>query len=361
MASRNYEAILGAIEAIPLAETESIRDVCWISDSYVIGVARDSAGQIEIFMSGSELVATSPHVSHALESQEWHRKDGPSFVANRIMLPSVGHFNQVAAFICTELLRNGAESDLNIAFAETEPIIEMSIQKMQLANQVIVGLAGELLFLEALCRHAGGKRLATVVNSWRGWKQSSRDFSYGTVGVEVKTTTGPHSVHHIQGVHQVDPEVLNVEQGMERHLRLASIGLQVAPESGESFSIPTLVDRIIQRLSTHSNELTINTFLGRLAEYGAESGNGYDHRRDRENQRFSTHFNVAFFRLYDLNDRNIELLRYSDLQPFTNVVGNSVKYLITLPTTVTSMNPLTGANLAARSVLTLMTNNASTA
>ncbi|WP_372507509.1 hypothetical protein [Mycolicibacterium doricum] len=46
--------------------------------------------------------------------------------------------------------------------------------------------------------------MAPVVEAWDGWQPSLRDFTWGAVGTEVKTTTGSASTHDIQGTHQVE-------------------------------------------------------------------------------------------------------------------------------------------------------------
>ena len=47
-----------------------------------------------------------------LHDGRWAREGGYPFDASRLVLPPSGHFDQVAAFICTELIRQGALVDL---------------------------------------------------------------------------------------------------------------------------------------------------------------------------------------------------------------------------------------------------------
>ena len=85
---------------------------------------------------------TTSAVSGAIEFRSWHRDNARSFDANRLLFPALGHFDQVAAFICTELLRAGADTSLTRAFALTEPIIELAIERLGLKDRAILGLAG---------------------------------------------------------------------------------------------------------------------------------------------------------------------------------------------------------------------------
>ena len=85
---------------------------------------------------------------------------------------------------------------------------------------------------------------ATVLGSWAGSAPSARDFQLGSVGVEVKTTQGASSVHHIEGVHQV--ELGHSNQGVaETALFLLSLGIGWVASEDEGHSLPELVDSIL--------------------------------------------------------------------------------------------------------------------
>ncbi len=348
----DYESARQLIERMPSSSADTVRDVNWMTDARVIGVSRDPNGRIEVFMAGPELSPISAAVRDAVEFRVVHRDHQPSFDANQLVFPALGHFDQVAAFICTELLRSGADTSLTDAFAETEPIIELAIERARLSSQVIVGLAGELLLLDALCRRATDHQLAQVIGSWDGWKTSSRDFALGPVGVEVKTTTGNASSHIIEGIHQVERNTGSREDRLESLLLLVSIGVQSAKPEGNAFTIPGLVDRIIERMrGTGSTEAAVGKFLSHVSEYGSSFGGGYDHGTQASHPAYAGGFLTTFFRAYDMADEAIQVLRRHDVTTRTHVDVDSVRFRIDLPAAMSAANPTVGANQVAEAIL----------
>ena len=348
----SYESVLQVIESVPSAESSDSRDVTWTSDSHVVGVARDHEGRVEVFLAGAELIPVSSSVRDAIEFHTWHRDRAYPFDANRLLFPALGHFDQVAAFICTELLRAGADMSLAHAFARTEPIIELAIERLRLSGQAIVGLAGELLLLDALCRRARDEQISPIVGSWDGWKRSSRDFSWGSTGIEVKTTTRSTSSHLVEGTHQVERSDGSDGSGGEDRLLLVSIGLQPVESGGNAFTIPQLVDRIIERMEEASlGNAVIEKFLSRVAEYGAGSGVGYEHNALTPDPSYLKPYLTAFFRAYNMSDSAIEVLRRDDVAVHHHVNVDSVRFRVELPTFVSPANPVVGANQVADVIL----------
>ncbi|MFP3344743.1 PD-(D/E)XK motif protein, partial [Halomonas sp. SIMBA_159] len=92
-------------------------------------------------------------------------------------------------------LREKADVDLERAFAVTEPLIELAINRMEISENAILGLVGELLLLDALCRRAADPQVGPIVQAWDGWRRSARDFTWEGTGVEIKTTTRTTSSH----------------------------------------------------------------------------------------------------------------------------------------------------------------------
>ncbi|WBM80903.1 PD-(D/E)XK motif protein [Cryobacterium breve] len=346
----SYESVPELILDVSSAVTDELRDITWVTDAQVVGVSRDHGGRVEVFLVGVELRPTSKTVGDAIEFRTWHREGAASFEANRLLLPALGHFDQVAAFICTELLRNGADTVLSLAFTKTEPIVELAIERLRMSNEVVLGLAGELLMLDALCRRADDENVAQAVESWDGWRKSSRDFVWGSTGVEVKTTTRSTSSHLVQGVHQV--ELNDGEDGgvPEDRLYLVSIGLQATATGGNSFSIPQLVVRIIERMEATGCGGDVLKFLSRTSEYGVESGGGYDHNTMSEDPIYGTSFQTSFFRAYDMSDEAVEILRRDDIAVRHHVDVSSVRFRIDLPVTARTDNPVSGANQVAEAV-----------
>jgi hypothetical protein len=197
-----YEDQLAIVRGLKASATEKDRYVSWCVESGVVGVAKTPKGQIELFLQGAQLEPRFRRVREALEYQRWFRTGGDELLANRILLPAAGHFEQVAAFLCTELLRNGAAENLAKAFSRTEPLIELAIEDLTLADESLLGLCGEMLVLQSLLKEAAEERVAEVVSSWKGHAETPRDFQLGEIGIEVKTTTRMASSHLFSGLHQ---------------------------------------------------------------------------------------------------------------------------------------------------------------
>ena len=178
-----YESLLVTILGLPRSATADQRKITWLEGSHRIGTSRTHDGHVEIFLAGERLQPNSALVRQNLEFQTWFRRSQePPLEANRILLPAAGHFNQVAAFICTELFRNKADKELVTGFRCTEPVIELAISRLRISDEVVLGLAGELLLLEALLRHAPKGSVRRVLDSWAGFGRSVRDFRLGRPG-----------------------------------------------------------------------------------------------------------------------------------------------------------------------------------
>jgi len=348
----SYESVLEVVESTLRARSPQSRDIRWLTDAHVIGVARDSEGSVEVFLSGSELVPRARSIREVMDSRRWHRENAPGLDANRIVFPALGHYDPVAAFICAELIRCGADKSLERAFAETEPIIELAIERLRLSGEVIIGLAGELLLLNAVLGQAQDAQVEKVLDSWHGWRTSSRDFLWEATGVEVKATMRTTSSHLVEGVHQVERHDGSDGGVPEERLFLVSVGLQTSETDGNSFTIPQLVDRVIARLHESGLSGKVDKFLRRLSEYGAGSGRGYDHNTDRDEPGYASPFVTTFFRAYNMDDSAIEVLRRDDVAIHHHVDPSSVSFRVDLPVAVSFGNPINGANQVARSILT---------
>lgn len=352
MNAARYEDLLTVIESLSPTTGAAERDVRWATQAGVVGVARAHDGKIEIFLRGEPLIAASGTIREVLEHQTWFRRAGlPTVAASRLLLPAAGHYDQIAAFVCTELLRNGADSDLVAAFRRTEPIIELAIRRLRISDQVLVGLAGELLLLDAICQAADSNQVHTVVSGWDGWKESGRDFALGRIGVEVKATTRPTSAHQVQGVHQI--ERFDGEDGsdIEDVLFLVSIGL-IWEDRAEGFSVPSLVHSILRRIEDIGTRDAVEIFLAHVREYGATSDVGYDHATMSTDLRFTRTFVPRFVRGYDMTDTQIEVLRSRDIVPHQHVASDSVTFRIELPDRVSGdLNPIWGLHEVAAAIL----------
>jgi hypothetical protein len=349
----SYEVVLNQINVVPAGTIGDDRAITWLTDAKVVGIARNSRGHLELFLAGDELRPRTGTVKTAMRYHSWHRDALPPLNANRICLPALGHFDQVGAFIAAELLREKADSNLERAFAVTEPLIELAIKRMEISENAILGLVGELLLLDALCRRAADPQVGPIVQAWDGWRRSARDFTWQGTGVEIKTTTRTTSSHAIHGVHQIEPTPASDDATGETRLLLVSIGLCQSDLNAPALSIPSLVESILDRLNGTGASGLVEDFLTRVSVYGTESGIGYEHATMVNEAPFTTTFGVTFIRGYDMADPAVEVLRRDDLVTHQHVDAQSVIFRVELPATISLNNPIVGARRVAEAILSL--------
>lgn len=352
-----FEALRHQIEELRPASDASDRSVVWADPAHTVGVARDPHSRLEIFVVGGPLDAVDRVIAENLDHRVWTTAAGLPLPANRLVLPAADHFDGVAAFICSELIANGVSDSVAAAFRRSEPVIALALRRATLGNQVLVGLAGELFVLARLV-DAWPERAAQVVAGWFGSRPSSRDLQLGPIGIEIKTTTQSESVHHIQGIHQVERGV-SVDDEPETHLFLLSVGIEWLPAgSTTGFRIPELVEKIAASLADSAQR---DEFLDRVHQYGGDTGIGYDHRTQQRSQRYRRPFHTRFERLYDLDDDRIRLLLSPDVAIATNVDVDSISYRIRLPAQVRGdINPVAGISLIAATLASLAEIDATT-
>jgi hypothetical protein len=353
----SYEQQLATVQGLRQSSTEEDRHIDWCVTEGVIGLARTPKGRIEIFLAGPELEARFRRVREALEYQRWFRADGGELLANRILLPAAGHFEQVAAFLSTELLRNDATTDLPRAFARTEPLIELAIGDLMIADETVLGLCGEMLMLHALLRAAPDERVADIVDSWKGHRETARDFQLGLVGVEVKTTTRATSSHLFRGVHQLEPGH-GVDGAEETSYVLASLGLEWSDveDPANTTNLPELIDGVIGRINEAlgaSAAAFIDDLVAQIADYGLPIALGYDHNAMAESARFSRRFRLRFARGYDIaDDEAIRLLTTDDIRARPFIDAESLYARVNFPEQVRGdVNPVVGLVNCAHRIL----------
>ncbi|MGE8375771.1 MAG: PD-(D/E)XK motif protein [Diaphorobacter nitroreducens] len=349
----NYEEVLEQINAVPAGVTGNDRSITWLSDAQVVGLARNHRGHLELFLAGDQLKPRTSTVKSAIHYHSWHRDTQPPLSANRILLPALGHFDQVGAFIAAELLREKADVNLERAFAVTEPLIELAIKRLEISENAILGLVGELLLLDALCRRAEDMRVRSIVQAWDGWRRSARDFTWEGTGVEIKTTTRTTSSHAVHGVHQIEPAATTDDAPGESRLLLVSIGLRPTDPNVPASSIPSLVESIVVRLTASGASGLVDEFLKRVAMYGSESGIGYEHATMANEAPFTTPFSVTFIRGYDMADPAVEVLRRDDVVAHQHVDVQSLTFRVELPATISLNNPIAGVRRVAEAILGL--------
>lgn len=356
----SYESVLKLISSLRPSKSGDERDLKWIDVGHVVAVSRTADGAIEIFLAGEALKTSTPAVRKQLRHEKWHRKGHEPLVASRLVLPMAGHFDQVAAFICTELLRNEAGTNLQSAFAATEALIALAIESLMESDSWLRGLLGEVLLLEAMLRNASDDKVASVLSGWSGHQKSLRDFTYGSAGIEVKTTTRKASSHKVEGVHQLELQHGGDEDGdkPEESLLLVSIGIKWAVPGGDDYesalNLPSLVDAVVLRCQEALGEEAqtyIGEFLDNTENYGA-SPRGYNHASMANEPFYAKLFQHEFVRGYDLLDERIKILNSDDVANRPNTVDGSVTFRINLPETVNGdINPVEGLNKVAKQIV----------
>jgi hypothetical protein len=344
----SYHDLRSRIAALRRSRPDGSRDVEWIDGSRRLGVSRDSAGAIEIFITGPQLDAKSTAIRRNLAFGNWLRQDDLVLPANRLLLPSASHFDGVATFICNELIEHRVLDDAQLALELSEPVIELAIERMEAGDASLVGLVGELVLMLGLFDAIGGAGVSLVLEAWHGFQRSSRDFQLPEVGVEVKTTRGPNSRHRIQGVRQVEVGH-GVSGAPESALYLVSIGLapvESVDEAPGSHSLGELVDRVVattRMLDTDARDRSVSRFLTHVSTYLDAGGDTSDIDQMRSWPGFNRRWQVMFVRAYDMSDDAILTLRTADLAPFTMVDPASVRFMIDLPGKVDGdVNPVAG-------------------
>lgn len=266
------------LEMAPASSTED-RDLLWADEEHQLAVARDPDGRVEIFVVGDPLHPATRAVRDHVQHQHWQSVGGGKIAANRLVLPHTDGFDGAAAFICAELLANGLHDDPTEAFASTEPVIAMLLGRVSAGDEMLVGLVGELLVLHALLAAVKPAGRPEILESWAGSTPSSRDFQLGEIGVEVKTTPGPTSKHHIQGFHQVEPGI-SIGDVPETALFLLSLGIRwLTADVAQGWSVASLVKAIVALLPDDASR---ESMLFKARQYGGDGAHSYHHAKDRE-------------------------------------------------------------------------------
>ena len=352
-----YERIRDRVHQLDRSSNSRARTIEWLVANR-LGVAKDHAGHLEIYINSEQLVAITPIVDANIDYQTWYDQvDGSQFQANRLFLPTGSHLEQAAAFICVELIAAGVRENAAGAFAKTERLIDVWLQQLQLSNEVILGLVGELLVLHSLALSVDSDHIPDLVNTWHGFRRSDRDFQIGPIGIEVKTTTGQKSSHNFSNLRQLQVG-FPVGGGDESRLYVASIGLNWDDGANPDNTLPTLVEgicKLLRETSPQRGHRLADSFIENVERYGSEPSVGYHHPTMSDSPRYSRPFAITFSRVYDMADDGIEILRVDDLLNFPHVAAESVSYRATFPDTVRGdLNPIKSLAKASEHVLNLV-------
>jgi hypothetical protein len=319
----------------------------------VLGLAAASTGGVEIFVRAESILPSSILVRRHVKHDRWQGISG-EFEASRIALPAEPHYQPVAAFIAEELLRNGLAESAPLAFARSEPIIEMALRRTAMSDELILGLIGELRVLNLLLSFCTERhQRLQVLESWTGFRRGARDFQAPGFSMEVKTTRSSSSVHWISGIHQVDPH-RDANGNPTEALFLLSIGLEVAGEDdfvNGSITLPAIIEESLRLLAVAGSGRRSDAqqlLLDRVREYGGVSL-GYDHDTMSTWPAYAQQFRQEFWRAYNMTDDRVEVIRVRDVQGCSAVSIDSIQFEVNLPAVVYGdLNPRTDLDQFAR-------------
>ena len=340
----SYDEILAVARGLEPPETRGHLAVEWLVPER-LAVGRDAGNRHLLVMGGTPVSASLDSVRQALMPGQWTTEGGEHIDGTVLRLHPGEHFMVAATTIAVELLRRGlAERSVADVFREVESFVELVIRRILLPPEALLGLVGELLVLESLARAVKelpeAQRLP-VSSIWQGHSRNARDFRFKRLGLEVKTTGGPSSVHRVGGLDQIEPRMLEGEH--VESLRLVSIGLQHDVTGNSRFSVARLTESILGELDEGEERL----FLDQLQQYGPDECVGYDHATMATWEPYAKTFSTTFPpRIYDMADSGLGLFRRAELQQhFPHVVPNGLSFTIDLPDVVPGShgaNPKTG-------------------
>lgn len=161
--------------------------------------------------------------------------------------------------ILNEIISNSDEFDFE---NKTRSIINIwmrflnKTRKAQMDDNLVLGLIGELLFIENLLSE--GLDDSLILDSWTGPDQESKDFTFDVAYVEVKSSSKVSGhTHMINGIEQLN--------SFNRELYLNSFHFNKT-DGKSSFSLNSVIDRLVQ---SHFEPIGLDIkFFDKLYDYG---------------------------------------------------------------------------------------------
>ncbi|MDC1420244.1 PD-(D/E)XK motif protein [Euryarchaeota archaeon] len=291
--------------------------------------------EIEYFIPG-EYELKIPIVNEISKLVELNDK-----IHTRITIPNQDEIMNLLSKTIEIIEKDNWFSDKNkhqLEFSTFERVLAKSLTKFNLDQNTKIGLIGELHLLKSILSIKSDiEKHKEIINGWFGYISKSRDFIYGNTCIEVKTTTKSQSIHHISNLNQVDPVD---DDGGITDLYLASIGIS---KEDEGMSIPSLVESIISLLSDDALKSII---IDNISNFGYHNI-GYNHHRMKDWSQFQNKYDISFERYYNMSDSNIKILRHSDINGMTSVIGKTITYQIELGAEIfgSENNPISSQEL----------------
>ena len=180
------------------------------------------------------------------------------------------------------------------------PFLSLIVQSRIMPVPKQMGLTGELILMEDLLNFATRKGIhhSRVLNAWRGYENSERDYYSNSIAIEVKASGSRNRVHKISSIEQL----LLSEEPKEEQLYVYSIGL--SQDTSRPYKLITQIDNVERVL----DPLLHDDFYDYLAQY---CGEGY-HRNLRERYNLETGFTISPSAGLIKIDDSVDILRYSN-------------------------------------------------
>ncbi|MBU0553890.1 PD-(D/E)XK motif protein [Myxococcota bacterium] len=340
----DYRTIANKLEVRDIPLEPGVNNVFWMVD-HRLAIGRSHDSGYVIILPGTMLSTDKPELSKALSYGRWKTNEGKVLEANRITLPEGHSFAMATATVAAELIRQGIESHpLEEVFQAVDDFIERLLGDLFISEHALVGLLGEMVFLERMLRLPTlCDAVADPTSIWRGFLHDAHDFHLGSKSIEVKTTTGDNRIHTIHSLAQIEPRT-DINGNLNEDVFLLSVGFRVDDING-SYSVPNTVDKILLHINRcREPEIAKKAFLQRLLRWGVSEQTGYKHDTARVSSRMSIRFALSLEpRLYELTDPKLKLLRSKDLVGFI-VENKGIRYRANFPDEIPGNpeNPIVG-------------------
>jgi hypothetical protein len=234
-------------------------------------LARGPNDSIELFIEGERATFGLAAVGHSLQWGEYYDLN-QSRNFHAVVIRALGGGGAVRlmahlAYEAYQLVTDNPRITNSELLERLTPFVSLVIQRSILGLKYQFGLTAELLLMFELINFAEQQNPPVdnrlVLESWNGWDSARRDYSGGSIAVEVKATFRD-SRRHI--VHPMQQLLSDPSQPGER-VYIYSVGLR--PDRSGSFRTLTALDRVFARLHSDAK----STFTRQLRSYG---GSGFD-------------------------------------------------------------------------------------
>jgi hypothetical protein len=300
--SPNLESLVRILDALDVASGGDRRAHTLVENR--LHLTRGSDSEFELFIEG-EMDSFGEQMSGSLFS--WGNYH--DLTTNRNISALVisadnrsGHSRLLAhiAYESQRILTENPEIDNESLLFGIGPFLSLIIQSQVLSVAKQMGLTGELILMEDLLIFATQRGLhhSRVLNAWRGYENSERDYYANGIAIEVKASGSRNRVHKISSIEQL----LLSDEPEEEHLCVYSIGL--SPDTSRSYKLITQIDNVERVL----NPLLHDDFYDYLAQY---CGEGY-HRNLRDRYNLETGFTISPPAGMIRIDDTVDILRYSN-------------------------------------------------